>query len=72
VWSTPFLNRSTYAQVIEIDGQGPLRIESMIPLGESGAIYSGARGEPVFDEHFFSFTDIFDSFAPRPFPTFDD
>lgn len=72
VWSTPFLNRSTYAQVIEMGSEGPVRIESMIPLGQSGAIYTGARGEAIFDENFFSFTDIFDSFAPRPFPTFDD
>jgi penicillin amidase len=72
VWSSPWLDRSTYAQVVELGPQGPIRIESMIPLGQSGAIYQGPGGEPEFDEHYFGFTDIFDGFEPRPFPTFDE
>lgn len=71
VWSAPWLDRSTYAQVVEIGPQGPVRIESMIPLGESGTIYMGPTGEPVFDEFYFGFTEIFDGFQPRPFPIFE-
>ena len=72
VWSSPWLDRSTYAQVVEVGPEGPVRIESMIPLGESGAIYQGPGGEPEFDEQYFGFTDIFDGFLHRPFPTFDE
>lgn len=72
VWSSPWLDRSTYAQVVEVGPDGPVRIESMIPLGESGAIYPGPGGEPEFDEQYFGFTDIFDGFLHRPFPTFDE
>ncbi|MCP4340344.1 MAG: penicillin acylase family protein [Desulfobulbaceae bacterium] len=71
VHSTPFAARSTYAHCVEIGPSGPVRIESMFPLGESGTILIGADGQPVFDEHFFSMTDVYDSFAHRDFPLFD-
>ena len=70
VWSTPLSNRSTYAHVVEFGRKGPVRIESMFPLGESGDITVGEGGEPVFDEHFFTMTPIYDPFAPRDFPLF--
>jgi penicillin amidase len=70
VWRTPFSNRSTYAHVVELGPSGPIRIESMFPLGESGTILMGENLNPVFDEHFFSMTPEFDGFAPRNFPRF--
>ena len=36
VWSAPWLDRSTYAQVVEVGPEGPTRIESMIPSGAIG------------------------------------
>lgn len=70
VHETPFGSRSTYAHCVEIGREGPVRIESMFPLGESGNILTGADGSPVFDDHFFSMTPEFDSFSPREFPLF--
>ena len=70
VWSAPWLNRSTYAQVVEMGSEGPVRIESMIPLGQSGDVRVGPSGEPVFDEQYFGFTEVFDGFLHRPFPHF--
>ena len=70
VWSAPWLNRSTYAQVVEMGSEGPVRIESMIPLGQSGDIRLGANGEPVFEDNYFGFTEIFDGFLHREFPLF--
>jgi penicillin amidase len=66
VWAGPFSSRSTYAHCVELGNKGPIRIESMFPLGESGNILPG----PVFDTNFFSMTPMFDPFAPRPFPLF--
>ncbi len=71
VHTMPFSSRSTYAHCVEIGPSGPVRIESMFPLGESGTILMGTDGQPVFDEHFFSMTEVFDSFAHRDFPLFD-
>ncbi|OQY58629.1 MAG: hypothetical protein B6245_10930 [Desulfobacteraceae bacterium 4572_88] len=71
VHSTPFSSRSTYAHCVEFGESGPVRIESMFPLGESGNILMGSGGTPVFDDHFFSMTDSFDAFAPRVFPPFE-
>jgi len=70
VWEGPFSSRSTYAHCVEFGRKGPVRIESMFPLGESGAIYLGGSG-PVFDSNFFSMTPNFDPFVPRSFPLFD-
>lgn len=66
--TTPFASRSTFAHVLEYGSTGPLRLESMIPLGQSGTILGTPPGQPQFDPHFFSFKPVFDAFAPRPFP----
>ena len=72
LWAeTPYSRRSTYAQVVEYDMNGPARIESMFPLGESGAMYFNGTLTPSFDPNFFSMVPAFDSFMPRPFPLFD-
>jgi len=71
VWQTPYSNRSTYAQITEYDSNGPARIESMFPLGESGEVLPDAYGQPEFNPHFFSMIPAFDPFMPRPFPLFD-
>lgn len=71
IWQTPFASRSTYAQIVELGPEGPVRIESMFPLGQSGTILMSEQGAPVFDRHFFSMTEIYDDFLHRPFPTFE-
>jgi penicillin amidase len=69
--STPYSNRSTYAQCVEMGRRGPVRIESMFPLGQSGTILLDFEtGAPVFDPHFFSMKPYFDTFTHRPFPLF--
>jgi len=67
--TTPFSSRSTYAHCVEYGRWGPVRIDSMFPLGESGNIL--LAGEPVFDDHFFSMTPVYDDFSHRSFPLFD-
>jgi penicillin amidase len=69
IHAMPFSSRSTYAHCVEFGHGGPIRIESMFPLGESGNIL-GIPPEPVFDPNFFSMTPVFDPFEPRPFPLF--
>jgi penicillin amidase len=69
-WRTPFSSRSTYAHCVEFDSNGPARIESMFPLGESGALYFNGYTTPVFDPNYFSMVPVFDAFMPRPFPLF--
>jgi len=71
MWSMPFSSRSTYAHCVEFDGNGPLRIESMFPLGESGEVLPDAHGQASINPHFFSMTPAFDPLMPRPFPLFD-
>jgi penicillin G amidase len=69
VHAMPFSSRSTYAHCVEFGPGGPIRIESMFPLGESGNIlFNGSN--PVFDLNFFSMTPVFDPFEPRAFPLF--
>lgn len=63
---TPLSNRSTYAQCVEMGANGPLRIESMFPLGQSGTIFNGS----VLDPNYFSMIQFFDNFALRSFPLF--
>jgi len=72
IWQTPFSIRSTYSQSVEFDMNGPVRIESMFPLGQSGATYYNGTLTPTFDPNFFSMTPAFDPFMPRPFPVFVD
>ena len=68
---TPYSRRSTYAHVVEYDMNGPIKIESMFPLGESGAMYYNGTLSPSFDPNFFSMVPVFDPFMPRPFPLFE-
>ncbi len=70
IHQAPYSNRSTYAHCIEFGSSGPIRIESMFPLGESGYIAFGPGGAPVFDPNFFSMAPLFDTFTLRPFPLF--
>lgn len=71
VHRTPFSSRSTYAHCVAYGAGGPLRIESMFPLGESGTILMDAQGAPLFDPHFLSMAPDYDAFTPRAFPLFD-
>jgi len=71
IHSTPFSSRSTYAHVVEFDETGPIRIESMFPLGQSGQLWFTGFIDPVFDPNFFSMAPAFDPFMPRDFPIFD-
>ena len=78
VHTTPYSSRSTYAHCVEYGETGPVRIESMFPLGESGDIRVGVGGAPVFNENFFSMAKdgnedpiLFDLFEMRDFPLFD-
>jgi penicillin amidase len=68
---TPFSQRSTYAHVVEFGENGPIRIESMFPLGESGFMNFNGTTTPDFDPNFWSMVPVYDSFMPRPFPLFD-
>lgn len=70
-WQTPFSSRSTYAHCVEFDSNGPARIESMFPLGQSGALYFAGTTTPTFDPHNFSMVPVYDPFMPRSFPLFD-
>jgi len=71
IHAMPFSSRSTYAHCVEMGSNGPVRIESMFPLGESGFIGMNADGTPAFDPHFFSMTEVFDTFVYREFPLFE-
>ena len=66
--SMPFSSRSTYAHVLEIGENGPVRIESMFPLGASGDIRVGGGGVPVPGTNFLSMTPYYDYFNYRGFP----
>jgi penicillin amidase len=70
VWEMPFSSRSTYAHTIEYASSGPLKIQSMFPLGESGTILGAPPAAPVFDANFFSMTGVYDGFVYRDFPLF--
>ncbi|SHI53418.1 penicillin amidase [Desulfatibacillum alkenivorans DSM 16219] len=64
VWETPFSARSTYAHCVEYGPSGPVRVESMFPLGPSGFIDTSQN----FDPYYFSLTPYYDVFSPRDFP----
>ncbi len=64
----PTSSRSTYAHCVEMGSDGPVRIESMLPLGESGTILMGADGAPLFDPNYFSMSEVYDGFEHRDFP----
>lgn len=67
--SMRFSNRSTYAQCVEMGTTGPVRIESMFPLGESGNAY-GEGFAFELDPHALSMTPFYDDFSHRVFPLF--
>lgn len=69
VWEMPFSSRSTYAHTLEYAGSGPVKIQSMFPLGESGTIL-GVPPTPNFDANFFSMTSVYDGFVYKDFPLF--
>jgi len=71
IHSIPYANRSTYAHVVELDETGPIRIESMFPLGESGQLWFDGTSTPVFDPNYLTMIPPYDSFMPRSFPLFD-
>ena len=68
IHTMPYSNRSTYAHCVEYSSAGPIRVESMFPLGESGFIGMSGQGAPVFDPNFFSMAPNFDTFTLRDFP----
>jgi penicillin amidase len=71
MWQTPYSSRSTYAHCVEFDMNGPIRIESMFPLGESGETLPDQYGKLWINPNFFSMIPNFDPFLPRPFPLFE-
>jgi len=68
VHALPTSSRSTYAHCVEMGAQGQVRVESMLPLGQSGTILMDAQGHPVFDPNYFSMSPIYDGFQHRSFP----
>ena len=62
-------HRATYSQVVEFGPNGPVRIESAIPLSQSWNIL-GTPFAPVADDYFFNFRDDFANYRLRPFPLF--
>ncbi len=68
IHSLPTSSRSTYAHCVEMGPTGPVRIESMFPLGESGTILSGPTGIPAFDPNYFGMVPVYDGFQHRNFP----
>lgn len=71
IHSHPFSSRSTYAHCVEYGANGPVRIESMFPLGQSGNILFDSTWNLDFDDNFLSMTPVFDNFVYREFPLFD-
>jgi penicillin amidase len=71
IHSIPYSDRSTYAHCVEYGENGPVRIESMFPLGPSGAMYYNGTLTPLFDPYCFSMAPAYDPFMPRPFPLFE-
>ncbi len=71
IHTIPRSNRSTYAHVVEMGSSGPVRIESMFPLGPSGMLGFNGTFVPDFDPFAFSMAPVYDPFTPRPFPLFD-
>ena len=67
---TPKAARSAYAHVVEYGEDGPVRIESMFQLGESGAMYYNGTLTPTFDPNNFSMAPFYDTWTPRSFPLF--
>jgi len=66
----PFSSRSTYAHTVEYASTGPVKIQSMFPLGESGDISGTPPVAPAFNAHFFTMKSVYDGFVYRDFPLF--
>ena len=71
IHAIPFSSRSTFAHCVEYGAEGPVRIESMFPLGESGQLWFDGAFDPTFDPNYFSMAPAYDPFMPRPFALFD-
>ena len=71
IHQTPFSSRSTYAHCVEYGPDGPVRIESMFPLGQSGNAYQGGLLGFEFDPNALSMNQFFDNWIMRSFPLFD-
>jgi penicillin amidase len=67
----PFSSRSTYAHCVEFGENGPVRIESMFPLGQSGQLGYVGTLTPTFDPNYFTMAWAYDPFVLRPFPLFE-
>jgi penicillin amidase len=61
--------RSTYAQIVEMGSEGPLQIEVLQVLGQSGTIL-GTLFAPQLDPNVLSFKQDYDDFIHRAFPLF--
>jgi penicillin amidase len=70
IHATPKAARSAYAHVVEYGEDGPVRIESMFQLGQSGAMYYNGTLTPSFDPNNFSMAPFYDTWTHRPFPLF--
>ncbi|MDJ0842036.1 MAG: penicillin acylase family protein [Acidobacteriota bacterium] len=70
---TPWGARSTYAHCVEYDEKGPVRIESVFPVGQDGTLILGQGGQPTPAKPtcYFGMKDLYDNFILRPFPLFD-
>lgn len=66
--TTPFGNRATYAQVVEMGSDGPVRIESMFQNGQSGNYTQNEQGEFILDPNYLSMKAFFDAYLHRDFP----
>ena len=66
---TPASKRATYAMCVEYDNSGPIRIDSVFALGQSGTI-TGNPASFTVDEFAFSMKEDFDNFSLRSFPLF--
>jgi penicillin amidase len=85
IWRIPFGSRSTYAQCVQLDNIGPVRIESFFPLGQSTQIdwsillssdpnrFLNPKDSNFYHKHFFDMSiNYFDNFKHRPFSLFND
>jgi len=70
IHATPKAARSAYAHVIEYGENGPVRIESMFQLGQSGAMYYNGTLTPTFDPNCFTMAPFYDTWTLRQFPLF--
>lgn len=66
---SPAAKRSTYAHAVEYDSNGPVRIDTMLQLGQSGTI-TGSALAPVFDPNTLSTKEDFDNWQYWAFPLF--